>query len=174
MASHLARVRKICLGLPQATEVEAWGSPTFRIGRIFAMYAAPNNHHGDGREGIWVKSSHFTQDLLVRGQPMRYFKPPYVGPSGWVGVYLDRGTDWIALTELLRDSYRQTAPKKLAALVPDDDGADRGAAPPRKAGTPRKPGKLAAKKKRPAKRTPAKRTPATPARTAATGRKARK
>jgi hypothetical protein len=82
MARHLAKVRKICLALPEATEVEAWGAPTFRVGKIFAMYAQPNNHHGDGREGIWVKSPHFTQDLLVRAQPSRYFKPPYVGADG--------------------------------------------------------------------------------------------
>jgi hypothetical protein len=122
--AHLARVRKICLSLPEAKEVEAWGAPTFRIGKIFAMYAQPDNHHGDGREGIWVKSDHFTQDLLCRGQPTRYFKPPYVGPQGWTGIYLDRDTDWIALTILLRDAYRVTAPKKLAALLGDDDEED--------------------------------------------------
>lgn len=121
MASNLARVRKICLGLPEATEVEAWGSPTFRVGKIFAMYASANDHHGKGREGIWIKTDHFTQDLLVRGQPMRYFSPPYVGPGGWTGVYLDPKTDWIALTDLLRDAWRATAPKKLAALLADDD-----------------------------------------------------
>lgn len=121
--ANLARVRKICLSLPEATEVEAWGAPTFRVGKIFAMYAQPDNHHGDGREGIWVKSPHFTQDLLCRAQPMRYFKPPYVGPQGWTGVYLDRNTDWIALTVLLRDAWRSTAPKKIAALLPDDDDA---------------------------------------------------
>jgi hypothetical protein len=135
--AHLARVRRICLSLPEAKEVEAWGSPTFRIGKIFAMYSQPDNHHGDGREGIWVKSDHFTQDLLCRGQPSRYFKPPYVGPQGWTGVYLDAHTDWIALTVLVRDAYRVTAPKKLAALVSDDDGDT----------TPARPVKKAAKKK---------------------------
>ena len=139
--AHLARIRKLCLSLPEATEVEAWGAPTFRVGKIFAMYAQPDNHHGDGREGIWVKSPHFTQDLLVRGQPTRYFKPPYVGPQGWTGVYLDADTDWIALTVLLRDAWRSTAPKKLAALLPEDDGD----APPK-----------ALAKKRPAKKRPAK------------------
>jgi hypothetical protein len=135
--ANLGRIRKICLSLPEAKEVEAWGAPTFRIGKIFAMYAEADNHHGDGREGIWVKSDHFTQDLLVRGQPTRYFKPPYVGPQGWTGVYLDTNTDWIALTVLLRDAYRVTAPKKLAALVPDDDGD----APPKKKAVTRRPAK---------------------------------
>ena len=50
------------------------------------MYAAPNNHHGAGREGVWVKTDHFTQDLLVRGMPRRYFVPAYVGTVGWTGV----------------------------------------------------------------------------------------
>jgi hypothetical protein len=130
--SNLARLRKICLSLPESTEVEAWGSPTFRVGKIFAMYAAANDHHGGGREGVWVKSDHFTQDLLVRGMPLRYFKPPYVGPVGWTGVYLDVKTDWPALTELLRDAYRLSASKKLAALLVDDEPA----APVRK---PKKP-----------------------------------
>lgn len=121
--SSLARLRKVCLALPEAVEVEAWGAPTFRIGKIFAMYAEAGNHHGAGREGVWVKSKHFTQDLLVRGQPARYFVPPYVGPQGWTGVYLDGDTDWDALTELLRDAYRSTAPRRLAALVPDYDVA---------------------------------------------------
>ena len=104
--SNLARLRKLCLGLPEATEVEAWGSPTFRVGKILAMYAAANDHHGGGREGVWVKSKHFTQDLLVRGMPQRYFVPAYVGPGGWTGVYLDAHTDWAALSMLLRDAYR--------------------------------------------------------------------
>ncbi len=121
--SNLARLRKICLSLPQATEVEAWGSPTFRIGKIFAMYAAANDHHGAGREGVWLKSNHFTQDLLVRGMPQRYFKPPYVGPGGWTGVYLDGETDWLALIDLLRDAYRMSASKKLAALLVEGEPA---------------------------------------------------
>ena len=119
--SNLTRLRKFCLSLPEATEVEAWGEPTFRIGKIFAMYSASNKHHGDGREGVWVKSKHFTQDLLVRGMPHRYFAPPYVGPGGWTGVYLDAQTDWEALAELLRDAYRMTASKKLAALLDGDE-----------------------------------------------------
>ena len=148
--ANLAKVRKICLSLPEATEVEAWGAPTFRIGKIFAMYSEPDNHHGEGREGIWVKSDHFTQDLLVRGQPARYFKPPYVGPQGWTGVYLDKDTDWIALTILLRDAYRVTAPKKLAALVPDDDGDTAPRRSAKKKPASRK--KPAGRKKLPAKR----------------------
>jgi hypothetical protein len=116
--SNLSRLRKICLSFPEAIEVEAWGSPTFRVGKIFAMHG--DNHHG-GREAVWVKSKHFTQDMLVRGMPQRYFVPAYVGPAGWTGAYLDARTDWPALTMLLRDAYRMTASKKLVALLGDDD-----------------------------------------------------
>lgn len=158
--SHLARVRKVCLSLPEATEVESWGAPTFRVGKIFAMYAAAGNHHHEGREGLWVKTPHFTQDLLVRGQPSRYFSPPYVGPQGWTGVYLDDDTDWIALTVLLRDAYRVTAPKRLAALVPEDDDdavAASSARPKRESArrvTAKKPAKKKSAKKAPARKKP--------------------
>lgn len=158
--SHLARVRKICLSLPEAIEVEAWGAPTFRIGKIFVMYAAAGNEHHDGREGIWVKTNSFTQDLLVRGQPARYFSPPYVGPSGWTGAYLDDATDWIAVTELIRDAYRATAPKRLAALVPDDD-APVSRPSPRKVARKRPPAKkMASAKKGALKKPPTGRKPA--------------
>ncbi len=116
--SHLDRLRDLCLALPEAHEVEAWGEPTFRVkNKIFAMYAASENHHGAGKESVWLKATHMTQDLLVRAQPQRFFVPPYVGKSGWVGVRLDGRTGWKALAELLRDAYVMTAPKKLAALL---------------------------------------------------------
>ena len=117
----LDRLRAICLALPEAHEVEAWGEPTFRVkNKLFAMYASADSHHGGGRVAVWVKSQHVTQDLMMHHEPERYFKPPYVGPSGWVGIWLDRNTDWKAAADLLRDAYRMTAPKKLAALLGDD------------------------------------------------------
>jgi hypothetical protein len=114
----LTRLRKVCLALPEAHEVEAWGEPTFRVrNKLFAMYAAPNNHHGAGRPAVWCKAAPGNQALMVRAEPRRYFVPPYVGPSGWVGVWLDRNPDWSEVKELMRDSYRLVAPKKLAALL---------------------------------------------------------
>ena len=112
--SPLARLRKLSLAFPEAHEVEAWGEPTFRVkNKIFAMYAAEGSHHGAGRPGVWIKAKHVTQDGLIRAEPARYFAPPYVGPKGWVGAYLDRGADWDAIAELLLDAYRMTAPAKL-------------------------------------------------------------
>jgi hypothetical protein len=114
----ITRLRKLCLALPEAHEVEAWGEPTFRVrNKIFAMYADAGNHHGDGRAGVWCAAAHVTQDLLVRADPDRYFVPPYVGKSGWVGVYLDGGPDWGVVADLLRDAYRRIAPKRLLSRL---------------------------------------------------------
>jgi predicted DNA-binding protein (MmcQ/YjbR family) len=116
--STLTRVRKLCLALPEAHEVEAWGEPTFRVrNKLFAMHADANNHHGAGRPAVWVKASPDNQDLMVRTAPDRFFVPPYVGVSGWIGVWLDRGVDWDELADLLRDAYRLAAPKRLLAKL---------------------------------------------------------
>ena len=110
----LPRVRKLALSLPEAHEVEAWGEPTFRVkNKLFAMYAHANNHHGAGRLAIWCKAKPVNQTLMIGAAPDRFFKPPYVGPSGWIGVWLDGDVDWNELLELFRDGYRMTAPKKL-------------------------------------------------------------
>jgi hypothetical protein len=116
--SALDRVRALCLALPEAHEVEAWGEPTFRVrNKMFAMYADASNHHGKGIAGVWIRSTHVNQDLLVRSDPERFFVPPYVGPSGWVGVRLTGKPDWDVIGDLLRDAWRLTAPKKLLARL---------------------------------------------------------
>ncbi len=115
----LTRLRRLCLALPDAHEAEAWGTPTFRVrNKLFAMYAAPTTHHADGREAVWLKAARGNQAVMVAAAPTRFFIPPYVGPSGWVGVHLDGRADWAELGELLRDAYCLTAPKKLQALLP--------------------------------------------------------
>jgi len=114
----LDRLRALCLGFPAAHEVEAWGEPTFRVkNKLFAMYASTNTHHGAGRPGVWIKAAAVTQDMLVRAEPARYFVPPYVGKSGWVGAFLDKRPDWETIADLLHDAYRLTAPKKLIATL---------------------------------------------------------
>jgi hypothetical protein len=114
----LARLRKLCLALPEAHEVEAWGEPTFRVrNKLFAMYADADNHHGAGRAAVWCKAAPGNQALMVRAEPERFFVPPYVGPSGLIGVYLDRSPDWNEIADLLQDSYRLTAPKRQCALL---------------------------------------------------------
>lgn len=115
--SPVARLRKLCLALPEAHEVEAWGEPTFRVrNKMFAVYAHPNNHHGGGRPAVWCKASPVNQRLMVEAAPERFFVPPYVGPSGWIGVWLDGKIDWKELDDLLGDSYRMIAPKNLTRV----------------------------------------------------------
>ena len=105
-SATLVRVRKLVAALPDATEQSSWGSPTFRIrNRIFAMFADAGNNHGDGRAGLWCMSTHESQDLLIRARPDRFFFPAYVGPSGWVGVYLDQRPDWGVVKDVMKDAY---------------------------------------------------------------------
>jgi predicted DNA-binding protein (MmcQ/YjbR family) len=93
----------------------------FRVkNKIFAMYASQGNHHGGGRPAVWVKATVDEQELLTRAAPGRFFVPPYVGKSGWVGVWLDKRPKWKEIELMLRDAYRLTAPKKMLALLGDD------------------------------------------------------
>ena len=114
----LSRLRKLCLALPEAHEVEAWGEPTFRVrNKLFAMYASAGSHHGAGRPAVWCKAAPANQALMVSAAPRRFFVPPYVGPSGWIGVWLDGQVDWAEVGELLRDAYAMVAPKRLQSLL---------------------------------------------------------
>jgi predicted DNA-binding protein (MmcQ/YjbR family) len=116
--SPLARLRKICLALPEAHEVEAWGEPTFRVkNKLFAMYAHSENHHGGGTPSVWLKSTSTNQSFMVAANPKRFFVPPYVGPSGWVGVRLDGRVSWTEVAELCRDAHELLAPKLAAVTV---------------------------------------------------------
>jgi len=118
--SPLARLRKICLALPEAHEVEAWGEPTFRVrNKLFAMYAAAGNHHGAGRAAVWCKATRTNQSLMIEAMPRRFFVPPYVGPSGWVGIWLDDKPDWGEVAALLTDGYRLIATRRLLSLLDD-------------------------------------------------------
>ncbi|MEP6764575.1 MAG: MmcQ/YjbR family DNA-binding protein [Gemmatimonadaceae bacterium] len=112
------RLRKLCLALPEAHEAEAWGEPTFRVrNKLFAMFAGKGNHHGNGRNAVWCKATAANQQFMIAARPDRYFVPAYVGPSGWVGVWLDAKTDWTELAGILDDGYRSIAPKKLLAQL---------------------------------------------------------
>lgn len=110
----LDQVRALCLHWPAASEKIAWGGPTFRVkDKLFAMYL--DDHHGDGRIALWIKAPAGVQELLVEAEPARFFRPPYVGPAGWLGIRLDRAVDWSEIADFLADGYRLAAPKKLAA-----------------------------------------------------------
>jgi hypothetical protein len=100
---HLKRVRKICLDLPDVTEKISHGEPTFFVSnRVFAMFA--NNHHNDGHIAVWVAAAAGLQEALTDEAPKTYFRPPYVGPSGWIGIELAQVKDAV-LTAHLKEAH---------------------------------------------------------------------
>ncbi len=108
---HLQRVRKICTGMPEATEKLSHGEPTFFVRKkVFTMFS--NNHHNDGHIAVWIPAAPGLQVLLIKESPETFFKPPYVGVRGWVGIELSRISDE-ELTSLIREAWRMVAPKIL-------------------------------------------------------------
>lgn len=102
----LARVRALIAALPETSEKVAWGGPTFRVGRaerMFAMYL--DDHHGDGRVALWCRAPAGLQELLVDAEPQRFFRPPYVGAQGWIGIRLDGAVDWDEIAAFLADAH---------------------------------------------------------------------
>ena len=119
----LARLRALCLALPETNERPSHGAPTFfvRDKKTFVMFL--DDHHGDGRLAIWCAAPPGLQATLVDEEPDRFFVPPYVGHRGWLGVYLDvPDVDWPHLEELVEDAYRQVAPKSLVARLDQAGG----------------------------------------------------
>jgi hypothetical protein len=101
---QLERVRRICLALPGVTEKISHGEPTFFVKkRVFAMFS--NNHHNDGHIAVWIPAELGEQEALIASSPAIYYRPPYVGIKGWVGIELD----WIGDDELgahLSDAWK--------------------------------------------------------------------
>jgi hypothetical protein len=112
---QLERVRGVCLALPEATEKLSHGEPTFFVRKkVFAMFA--NNHHNDGRIAVWLPVPPGMQPMMIAASPEKFFKPPYVGVRGWVGIALPQIDD-DELTFHLHTAYRQVAPKSVRALL---------------------------------------------------------
>jgi hypothetical protein len=111
----VARLRAICRALPEATEKIAWGELTWRAGKIFAQM--DTHHHGADHVAVWVPARPGVQEALVAEDPERFFRPPYVGHLGWVGIRIDRKPDWKVVAGLVADGYRLIAPARLVALL---------------------------------------------------------
>ena len=113
----LERLSEICLALPEAERVRGVVEHTFKVrGKMFALYV--DGHHRDGRVAFWCKGAPDMQAVLVDSDADRFFVPPYVGQHGWIGVRLDvSDVDWELAGDLLEESYRRTAPKRLSAQL---------------------------------------------------------
>ena len=103
------RLRAICLALPETSEKIAWGEPTWRVrGRLFAQL--DDHHHGAEHLAVWLPAPLGEQEALVKADPARFFRPPYVGVRGWVGVRIDGRPSWTQVAALVEQAYRHVAP----------------------------------------------------------------
>ena len=101
------------MALPDAVEKISHGEPTWFAGKgkVFAML--DDHHHGARHLSVWLPAPLLAQETLIQRDPERYFRPPYVGSKGWVGVVLDSGPDWSVVAELVEESYRLVAAPRL-------------------------------------------------------------
>ncbi|HKS45203.1 MAG TPA: MmcQ/YjbR family DNA-binding protein [Amycolatopsis sp.] len=113
----LESLRRLCLALPEVTERLSHGEPTWLVRgkKTFVMYA---DHHHDDRLAFWCAAPPGAQEAMVEEEPDRFFRPPYVGHRGWLGVRLDVPTDWAEIGEIVTEAYRVVAPKTLTARLP--------------------------------------------------------
>ena len=116
-AALVARLREICLGLPDAGERLSHGEPTWFAGKgkVFAML--DNHHHRSPHLSVWLPQPMGVQESLIDADPDRYFRPPYVGPSGWVGIVLDTKPDWKIVARLVREAFVHVAARRLVAQM---------------------------------------------------------
>ena len=119
--SPVATLRAICLALPEAVEKASHGEPTWFAGKgkVFAML--DDHHHGAAHLSVWLPAGLGAQEALIASDPERFFRPPYVGASGWIGVVLDARPDWAAVAWLVEQAYRLVAKPRLVALLPPRD-----------------------------------------------------
>lgn len=121
-AAVLERLRAICLGLPEVTERPSHGAPTWFVqGKKTFVQLWLRGHHADDFRHLWCAAPPGVQEEMVAAEPDRFFRPPYVGHRGWLGLRLDGTLDWEEVAAVCRDAYRTVAPRRLAALL-DEPG----------------------------------------------------
>lgn len=116
---HVERVRRICAALPETWEKLSHGEPTFFVGKkVFAMCSI--NHHNDGHIAVTLPAAIGVQAALINADPKKFYKPPYVGGAGWIGIELPRVKDK-ELALHLKEAWRLIAPEKLHARLEDKE-----------------------------------------------------
>jgi hypothetical protein len=118
----LGRLQEICLRFPEVTERPSHGAPSWyvRDKKMFATLWA-DGHHDHHFPHLWCAAPPGVQDELIQSEPDRFFRPPYVGGRGWIGVRLDGVVDWDEIAEVCEEAYRLVAPKSLAQQLGDRD-----------------------------------------------------
>lgn len=112
----IARLRALCLALPEVTERLSHGEPTWFV-RDKTSFVTTADHHHDDRVAFWCAAPDGAQEDLVASAPERFFRPPYVGHRGWLGVWLDVPQDWDEIGALVENAYRRVAPARLVAAL---------------------------------------------------------
>lgn len=116
---QLERVRRICMALPETVEKISHGEPTFFVRKkVFAMCS--NNHHNDGHIAVTLPAAIGVQTALVQENPQKFYRPPYVGVRGWIGLELDQVDDE-ELALHVQEAWRLIAPEKLQALLKNNE-----------------------------------------------------
>ena len=111
-------VRRICLGFPEVTERLSHGAPTWFIGTKRSFVTCwTHGHHDHTFPHLWCAAPPGAQEELTETEPERFFRPPYVGGRGWIGVRLDGAVDWDEIAEVCREAYRTVAPPRLVAQM---------------------------------------------------------
>lgn len=114
----LKKLRAIIGELPETSEKLSHGTPTWWGGKkTFANFHSGS--YDEGREAVWIKAPDGAQEALIHEDPSRFYRPKYLGPSGWVGMRLDRKPNWDVVRELLIEGYRLVAPKRALAVLDD-------------------------------------------------------
>lgn len=112
-AEVLVHLREICLALPEVNERLSHGEPTWFIRDKKSFATLDDHHHGAAHLAVWCAAPDGAQEALVAARPQAFFRPPYVGHRGWLGIKLDVGLDWEEVAELLTEAYRTVAPDPL-------------------------------------------------------------
>ncbi len=115
--SIVERLRRICLALPEATERPTQGEPTWFVGGKKTFASLDDHHHGATHLSVWCAAPEGAQETLIALAPEIYFRPPYVGHRGWIGIVLDGDVDWDEVAERIDESYRCVAPKRLVSAL---------------------------------------------------------
>jgi hypothetical protein len=116
-ADPVQRLREICLALPEMTERLSHGEPAWFVQGKKTVVTLDDHHHGGDHLAFWCPAPAGAQEELVEQEPLRFFRPPYVGGRGWLGVRIDNDPDWDEVAQIVSDAYRVVAPKKLIALL---------------------------------------------------------
>jgi hypothetical protein len=108
------------MALPEVTERLSHGTPTWFIrDKTSFVTVWPDGHHDNDFPHLWCAAPPGEQAELIAADAERFFRPPYVGHRGWLGVRLDRKIDWTEIAELCVEAYRTVAPKRLLQRLDD-------------------------------------------------------